>query len=228
MKKIYIHQPDFIPPLNFFLRAKRSDIFVILDDVLLNRSGWTNRDLIRTKSGIKKLTVPIQYIERDKAFIKSVKISNEKSWNKKILNQIHENYKDSKFYNQNMQILKSGFDKKFEKIIDLNLYFIKVYFKIFDIKTKLIFSSKLNIKSSKSNKILDICKLLQATEYITGEGSKNYLINETFESNKIKINYNISLKKSYNQIGEKFISNLSAIDYLFNCCNGKSSNFLNE
>ena len=228
MIKVYIHQPDFIPPLNFFLRVKKSNVFVILDDVQINRSGWTNRDLIKTKDGTKKITVPIEYIKRENAYIKDIKLHNKNEWKKKLLNQVYENYKDSKFFKENIKILELGFDKKFEKLIDLNLYFIQKYLKILDIRTKIIYSSELNIKTFKSDKMLDICCHLGATEYITGVASMIYLNKEKFQKKNIQINCDIEVKKKYNQIGEKFIPNLSIIDYMFNCCNGKTSNFLND
>lgn len=228
MTIVYIHQPDFIPSLNFFLRAKKSDIFVILDDVLLNRNGWTNRDIIKTRHGIKKITVPIKYIERHNAIIKNVKISYEHNWIKKNLSILEENYKESKFFNSNIKLINSGLNKRFTYIIDLNIYFIKKIFKIFSIKTKIIYASELKIPSTKSQKILDICKVFNAKEYITGLGSKNYLDEDSFKKSKISLNYSIYFKKNYKQIGDNFVNGLSVIDYLFNCYDGKQAKILNE
>ena len=78
MSKVFIHQPDFCPWINFFLRAKYSDYYVILDDIQFNRRGWFNRDLIKTKNGILKITIPVKKEPREISIIKNVKISNEK------------------------------------------------------------------------------------------------------------------------------------------------------
>ena len=58
MKKIVIHQPDFLPWLGFFDKISRADKFIILDDVQFARRGWTHRDLIKIKKEKKWLTVP--------------------------------------------------------------------------------------------------------------------------------------------------------------------------
>jgi len=46
LKKVLIHQPEYIPWVNFFLRLKNCDIFVILDDVQFSRRSFQNRNVI--------------------------------------------------------------------------------------------------------------------------------------------------------------------------------------
>ena len=52
------------------------------------------------------------------------------------------------------------------------IYFVK---SILNIETKIYFSSSFNIAGNKSDKILNICKEFNASEYIVGEGSRSYL-----------------------------------------------------
>ena len=59
------------------------------------------------------------------------------------------------------------YDKKFELLIDLNITIIEFIKKEFNIKTKIYFSSELDISNS-PDKILDICKQLNADKYISG------------------------------------------------------------
>ena len=69
-----------------------------------------------------------------------------------------------------MNLLRKLFEKKNEKLINLNLEIIYYVIEKLKIETKLIFSSNLKINSKKSEKILDICKRMKATHYITGKG----------------------------------------------------------
>ena len=66
--------------------------------------------------------------------------------------------------------------------------------------------------------IKDICKKLNATEYITGSGSKEYLEEEKFKKKKIQINYLKlnNIKYFQENSKKKFIKDLSILDYLFN------------
>jgi hypothetical protein len=226
MSKLYIHQPDFLPSINFFQRSKISDHFVVLDDVQFNRRGWTNRDLIKTQNGSEKITVPVKYMPRKLSLIKDVKISYETDWIKNLTKKLEHNYCKADNFSNNFNLFSSELNKKYKKLIDLNISLIKSIFKIFDIKTKIYFSSKLEVKSVKSEKILELCKILECEEYITGQGSKDYLDIKKFEENKIKINFDIEFNAKYKQLNGKFIGNLSVIDYLFNCYNGFSKNNL--
>ena len=226
MSKIYIHQPDFLPSLNFFHRSKVSDFFVVLDDVQFNRRGWTNRDLIKTQNGSEKITVPVKYMPRKISLIKDIQISYETNWIDELTKKIEHNYSKSNNFLKVFRLLNLEFNKKHKKLIDLNLSLIKSIFLLFDIKTKIYFSSKLRSNRMKSEKILEICKMLKCDEYITGQGSKNYLDVKKFEKNKIKVNFFIKFKEKYKQLNGKFIENLSVIDYLFNCYNEVEKNKL--
>lgn len=59
-KIVTIHQPDFLPWRGFFDRWGKSDLYIVLDDVQFLRRGWHHRDKIKTKDGVKWLTVPVK------------------------------------------------------------------------------------------------------------------------------------------------------------------------
>ena len=63
------------------------------------------------------------------------------------------------------------------------------------IDTPYIFSSELNINSTSTKRLVDICKHLNANEYISGLGGKNYLQLELFED--IKVTYHQPEIKNY-------------------------------
>ena len=78
-------------------------------------------------------------------------------------------------------------------------------------------ASKLNSKE-KSNRILEICKIFKATNYITGESSKNYLNDLEFKNESIEVHYeDYSNYPTYKQNWGEFIHQVSIVDLLFNC-----------
>ena len=224
MSKIFIHQPDFCPWLNFFLRANAANYYVVLDDVQFNRRGWLNKDIIKSNKGPLKITIPVKKSDRVSTFVKDIKISYDQNWTDKILRTLKMNYSKSPLFKKNIQIIEEIFDEKFEFMMDLNLKFIKYFFNILNIKTKIIKSSELKITSNGSDKILDICKELSCDEYITGDGSKNYLNSDKFLTENILTNYSMKFNKIYDQVNGKFIENLSIIDYFLNCYNKNKKN----
>ena len=221
MSKVFIHQPDFCPWLNFFIRAKHSDYFVVLDNVQFNRRGWFNRDLIKTRNGVYKITIPIKKESRDNLLIKNVKFSNYIDWKKVFFKTLEVNYSKSKFFHENISTLNNLFDEDFIYLIDLNIKLINYFFSIFSIKTKLIFSSELRLNSYKNKLIVDICKKLNCKEYITGRGSDGYLELDEFKKNNISLNQDIVFRDKYSQINGSFMRDLSVLDFYFNCYDKK-------
>ena len=214
--KIFIHQPDFAPWITFFKRISFSDIFVILDDVQFNRRCWMNRDYLKFNLEKALITIPTKKTNRDNTKIFDVKIDyTNKRWIDKTLNSIHQNYSSTKNFEIVNEFLSKTLKEKYENLIDLNLSIINFATSKLNIKTKTIFSSKLETNSFKSNKILEICEKLQATDYIIGSGAKEYLNIKDFQDKKIKLIDNIFFNRKYDQKGN-FIKDLSIIDILFN------------
>ena len=84
---------------------------------------------------------------------------------------------------------------------------------------KIVFASDYQIDKKKSDLILELCIKTNTTHYVTGPGSLEYIKKKDFEEKKIKIEFLRPVNIIYNQPFPKniFISNLSIIDYLFNC-----------
>ena len=103
-----------------------------------------------------------------------------------------------------------------ELLINL-LQILKKIFDWLDIKTEIVLESELNITSTSSERLLDICKKLGADTYISGIGGKKYLDEKLFENNKIILKYQNYNPITYPQhLSKTFIPNLSIIDLLAN------------
>ncbi len=214
MTKVSIRQPGYLPYLGFFKKIQSSDIFVYLNDVQYERGDWDNRNKIKTSKGITMLTVPVYNKFGQK--LNQVNITNIKNWNEKHMKTIQNNYNKAPFFENYWDKIESILSKKWEKLIELNISLLEYFYSELNLTTKTIFSSDLNIKSTKSQRLLDICKFLNATTYISGEIGKTYLDEEIFTNSGIQVIYEKFQHPTYNQIHGDFIPNLSIIDLLFN------------
>ena len=186
---VFIHQPDFMPWVGFFQKLKKSDIFVVLDDVQFIRRGWINRDKILINNKASWITVPVKSKGQYKELIKNIMIDHSKNWVDEFSKIIFHNYHKCPYYEFHSYKIIEIFKKKQKYLIDLNMELIEYISNYFEIKRKKIFSSGLKIKKKKGDKILEILKLLNANEYITGTGSRNYLDEKIFEKENIKLNF---------------------------------------
>ena len=217
MTTVSIHQPLYLPWLRFFKKMMNSDIFVIYDDVDFARNMHFNTNSIRDKEKILHLTVPVK--KEHGVLIKDAKIDNSHEWAINHKKTIFYNYSKSNYFNNYGNFIEKLYNKKFELLIDLNITIIEFIKKEFNIKTKIYFSSELDISNS-PDKILDICKQLNADKYISGTvWAKENLAVEKFLKNKIQVEFQEFVHPTYIQCYDNFIPNLSVIDLLFN--NGK-------
>lgn len=216
MTTIAIHQPGYIPWLPFFDKIKNSDIFVFLDDVQFEKNGWQNRNKIRTSDGTAWLTVPVHSHLDLK--LNEVKIDNTQKWIDKHKKSFMMNYSKSKFFRDNWRELEAIYDKNQDTLIELNLEIISLLLKKFNIKTKTLFSSEFSITKKGSERIIDICKQLDADRYYSGHGlpGKKYLDEKEFKKNNIHFQLQEFQHPDYSQNYNSFIPNLSSLDFLFN------------
>ena len=94
---------------------------------------------------------------------------------------------------------------------------IKKIIEWLEIKVEIIRESELNIKTSSTQRLIDVCKKVDGDTYISGIGGKNYLDEKLFESNNLKLEYQDYLHPIYPQrMSQEFIPDLSIIDMMFN------------
>ncbi len=219
MSSISIIQPNYIPWKGYFDLIAKSEKFVILDDVQYTNRDWRNRNQIKTPMGLSWLTIPVLYKGNSEKKIYEMQCKNI-DWQENHLEQLRRNYKKSLYFDETYLFLENLYSNiKTNSLLEINIFFLKEISRLLGINTKFIISSELNVTSKeKSNRILEICKILDANLYNTGESSKNYLNQSEFTKEKIQINYeNYSNYLEYKQCWEGFIHQVSIVDLLFNC-----------
>ncbi len=217
--KIGIHQPQYMPWLGYLDKIHKADKFVFLDDVQYKKREFQNRNKIRTSHGSMWLTVPVLVKGKYYQEINKVMINNSTDWEVQHIKAIKHSYSSAIYFKKYFPYFEELLLKKCEYLFELNMAVIELLLKIFKIDTPYIFSSKLNIKTEKTERLIDICRKLKTDEYLSGQGAKEYIEESKFASEGIKLTYQEFNHPEYKQNFKGFISHLSVIDYLFNCGN---------
>lgn len=84
------------------------------------------------------------------------------------------------------------------------------------IKCKVAFSSELAINTIGTNALVEICKKVKSTEYISGEDGSKYLDMTLFKNENLKIQFQKYKHPTYEQRFEKFEPYMCILDLLFN------------
>lgn len=212
--KIAIMQPSYIPWLGFFDLMKRVDKFVIYDDVQYTKNDWRNRNRIKTPQGSMWLTIPVN--NKFGVPIKNVKVANQ-DYREKHVKSISMNYKQSDNYYEIMELIVPCILNRepflYVKVMSL-IFEIKDYL---GIKCAIYYSSDIGYEQYKKNdRLIKICKHLEADEYLSPNGAENYLEQDKFWTQGIQVEWQNYEHPKYNQQWGEFVSHLSIIDLLFN------------
>jgi hypothetical protein len=217
---VSVHQPQYIPWLGYFDKIARSDYFIFLDCVQYKPREFQNRNKIRTKDGWIWLTVPVINKGKGRQKILDVQIDNGLPWQRQHLNSLKTFYARAKFFDLYFPFFEEIYKKRWEKLTDLNLAIIDYALKELKIETLLRFESELDIHSMGTDRIIDICKKLNADTYLSGIGGKDYLKEDKFKKTGIRLAYQDFKHPAYNQqftsSAGDFIPFMSIIDLLFN------------
>lgn len=213
--RITIHQPNYMPYLGFFDKVKKSDIFIILDNVQFIDSGFEHRNKIKTKDGMQWLTVPVR--KNLGQPIKDVETANQK-WQRKHWRSIELNYHKSPNWEKYYVFFEEYYRQEYKYLIDATMPVIEWFMDTFKLRRKIIMASELLPKTDlKSTELLvELVKRAKGTTYLSGKMGKDYLNESRFEEEDIKLEYQNFQHPSYVQQFGNFIPNLSALDYLFN------------
>lgn len=217
MKKIIITQSNYIPWKGYFDSINIADEFVLYDDMQFTRRDWRNRNQIKTRDGIKWLTIPVEVKGKYFQKINETKISDS-DWGEKHWNTILHNYSKAKYFNEYKKLFEDLYlNNKEEYLSKVNFNFLKAVCELLGIKTKMIWSDEFNLLEEKTERLVDICRKRGATEYYSGPAARAYMNEELFERENIKVHYfDYTGYPEYNQLYGDFTHAVSIIDLIFN------------
>ena len=208
------HQTGYLPWLGIFHRVSLCDIFVSLDTVKFNPRLYDARNKIKTPNGFKWLNVPIKKSESE--LLKDIKIDNDSKWKEEHLKAISYSYSNTEFFDYYFKKIESILGKNHEYLMDLNEEIMRFFLQELKIDVKFLKASKFDIKGSKNQYLINICKAFDANVYVFGQLGKEYADRELWKKNDIRIFFHDYNHPRYKQKFGGFEPNLSVIDLLFN------------
>jgi len=227
--KIAIMQPYIFPYIGYFQLINAVDKFVIYDDVNYIKKGWINRNNFLSNGKIHRFTIPLINASQNR-LIKDTQISKTENWEADLLNTISNSYKKAPYFDLAFSLIKEILTQNQDNIAKYNYSALLVISKYLEIKTEFSFSSELNKNNvlKGSAKIVDICKVLNATDYINPIGGLDLYSKESFLKEKIELKFLKSNIIEYKQFEDEFIPWLSIIDVLMFNSKNEVKNLLNE
>lgn len=215
-RKAAIVQSNYIPWKGYFDMIAAVDEFVIFDDVQFTKNDWRNRNQIKTPQGLQWLTVPVgQNIHRR---IRDVTLPDT-GWQARHWKTIESNYRRARHFDLIAEAIEPFYTQKRHTFLSsLNRSLIEAISAFLGITTRISNSWDYTLSDGQTQRLVDLCKQVGATEYISGPAARSYIDEAAFSKEGIKLTwFDYAGYPEYSQLWGQFAHGVTILDLLFNC-----------
>ncbi len=216
-KTVAICQSCYLPWKGYFDLIAGADEFILLDDVQYTRRDWRNRNLIKTRDGLRWLTVPVTVKGRFHQKIHDVVVSDRR-WRRRHLAALRHAYARAPHFAATYTFLEELYDGcGFERLSRINHRFLAALCRRLDIPTRLSWSVDYCATGDRNERLLTLCRQAGATTYLSGPAARIYLDVDLFARHGISVRWmDYEGYREYPQLHAPFEHHVSIVDLLFN------------
>lgn len=214
--KLAISQPTYLPWMGYFDLIDQVDQFILLDDAQFGKQSWDQRNRIKSATGLQWLTVPVITHDRFGQRLCDVEISDARFWEKR-LRAIEASYGKAQHFERYFPRVRDLHRDAGPRLVDLNLNLIEWVANTLGLTTPMVRSSSLQAEGKRSERLVSMCRLLSATDYISPRTAL-YLLDDLpiFAQSQIRVWFHNYIHPEYKQRFSPFCPYASVLDLLFN------------
>jgi hypothetical protein len=212
-----------MPWRGMFEQLRLCDAFVFYDDVQLPLGGGSGRGFItrvqiKTVQGIDWLSLPVERAGKQKQLINDARFPHM-DWKATHLGKIDQAYRAAPYFDLIREtVVRPIYALDTESVSEFCMHSMRVLSRKLGLAPSTLVSSEMDIDTGlhSTERLLALCKLLGASNYVTGLGAMNYIDYDRFDQAGIRIEYMDYQTVTYPQLHGSFTPYVSAIDMLFN------------
>ena len=215
MMKLGIMQPYFFPYIGYWQLINAVDKYVIYDDVNYIKGGWINRNRVLINGEAKYLNLQLDQASPNKK-INEINISTNEITRKKFMNTLQMSYSKAPYFDGCFTLVEKIMSHNSVNLAQFLDNSIRCVCDYLGMETDIILSSNLikNNDLKGEDKVIEICKVLNADSYYNAVGGQELYSKDRFRANGIELCFLKTNNISYEQFKNEFVSNLSIIDVL--------------
>lgn len=215
--KVGIMQPYFFPYIGYWQLINVVDKFVILDDVNYITRGYINRNSILLNGKPYRFTIPVKKASQNK-LIMETEFNFGIGEKEKFLQTIQMAYKKAPYYKNIMPLITEIIKNPESDVTNYIRFSLEKLMAYLHIHTEVLLSSQIkkNQELRAEERIIEICRKLNADTYINPCGGRKLYNQFDFEQNDMQLFF-LDTKSDnivYDQKQDFFVQNLSIIDVM--------------
>ncbi len=205
-----------MPYIGYFQLIDSVDEFVIYDNIKYTKKGWINRNRILCNHKDALISLPLAKDHDSLDVVQRELASDFDKTQKQLQRKILECYRHAPYFDDTFAIIKRCFEYENNNLFEFIYFSVSELVNYFDIKTKIIVSSSLDINHGlkSQEKVLAICKNLSADRYINAIGGQLLYDKKDFAKENITLNFIKTKSITYKQFNNDFVPWLSIIDVM--------------
>lgn len=213
--RVAIMQPYFLPYIGYFQLMSAVDVFVIYDEVEFTKKGWINRNRILMNGAPEMVSLPLK---KDSDYLDIVQRKLSDDFNEqsaKLLRKVEGCYKKAPFFDETYKVLEEILSYKSTNLFEFLHHSIAIVSREIGLTTRIVVSSEVEGKKpdlTGQDRVLNLCRLIGANEYINPIGGLSLYSKAEFESNGINLMFHRIQAFEYQQFNNEFVPYLSILD----------------
>ncbi len=214
--RVGVIQSCYAPWRGYFDFIDSVDLFVIFDDVQYPRGrSWRNRNRVKTGRGLKWMTVPVSV--KGLQAIDEVAIAPlPKPWRNVHQALITESLESAPHFKEAFELWEAGVQEPSGRLSPLNVRLIRVICAYLEIQTPIVDARQYAISGAKTQRLIRLLKKVDATCYLSGPTARDYLDEDQFFQNSIRLEYKSYDYAPYPQLWGEFVGGVTVLDLIAN------------
>ncbi|MCB0359048.1 MAG: WbqC family protein, partial [Bdellovibrionales bacterium] len=216
---VVVLQSSYLPWRGYFDLIRRADHFVFLDNVQFTRQDWRTRNRIKTAQGLQWLSVPVLWRGHHRDKISQILIDNSSNWNQKHLRSLEQAYAHAPYLAETLNLLRPFYEQPPERLSVLNQTLTQAiwsYLSDGEEKQFLDASDFEPLPSDANERLIAICRRLDAGAYLSGPAARAYLDMPRWEEEAIDVRFIEYNYTEYPQLHGAFEPTVSIVDVMAN------------
>lgn len=217
MKTVLITQSNYIPWKGYFDAIRASDVVVLYDDVQFTRRDWRNRNRIKTPQGVQWITIPVEVKGKYHQKISETCISDT-GWRTRHWRTLEMNYRRAPCFEWCQDVVRPLYERACTRLLsEVNYLFLVQLAQILGCKTEFRWSADFVPEPDRNERLIQICRSLGATTYLSGPSARAYLDEPRFAACGVSVKFlDFSGYPAYPQQFGAFDHHVTLLDLLFN------------